>query len=91
METPPSFEFDELKSRSNKRKHGIDFVEAQALWHDENVLELTARVSGESRYVVVGTIGGKHWTAVITYRGGAIRLISVRRSRIPEVQAYEGA
>ena len=31
----PEFEFDERKSRLNKLKHGIDFVEAQALWLDE--------------------------------------------------------
>jgi uncharacterized DUF497 family protein len=31
---PPQFEFDERKSRLNKLKHGIDFVEAQALWED---------------------------------------------------------
>lgn len=29
------FEFDERKSAANKAKHGIDFVEAQALWLDE--------------------------------------------------------
>jgi uncharacterized DUF497 family protein len=31
-----------------------------------------------------------HGSAVITYRGETIRLISVRRSRAKEVQAYEG-
>ena len=84
------FEFDERKSLSNSGKHGIDFVRAQELWQDEDLLEMQARVTGEPRYVVVGRIGGRHWTAVITYRGDAIRIISVRRSRALEVQAYEG-
>jgi uncharacterized DUF497 family protein len=84
------FEFDEAKSRANESKHGIDFVEAQTLWLDENLLRVAARAEGEPRFVFIGLIGDKHWSAVITYRGEAIRLISVRRSRPVEVQAYEG-
>ena len=85
-----TFEFDEAKSRANDAKHGIDFVEAQALWLDGNLLQIAARVSDEPRFVVIGMIDDKHWSAVITYREKAIRLISVRRSRATEVQAYEG-
>ena len=84
------FEFDEAKSDANKAKHGIDFVEAQLLWLDEDLLRIAARTGGEQRFVVIGRIGGKHWSAVITYREETIRLISVRRSRPREVQAYEG-
>ncbi|PWN54835.1 hypothetical protein DEH80_15330 [Abyssibacter profundi] len=32
----------------------------------------------------------KHWSAVVTYRGDKIRIISVRRSRRQEVELYEG-
>ena len=84
------FEFDDAKSRANKVKHGIDFVEAQALWLDEDLLRIAARSDDEPRYVVIGLIGDKHWSAVITYRGEIVRLISVRRSAVKEVQAYEG-
>ena len=84
------FEFDEAKSRSNKTKHGIDFVEAQALWLDEMLIEIPARTQDEPRYVVVGLIGDKHWSAIITYRDEKIRLISVRRARESEVALYEG-
>ena len=85
-----TFEFDEAKSRANKAKHGIDFVEAQALWLDGNMLQVAAHVSEEPRFVIIGIIDDRHWSAVITYREEAIRLISVRRSRTKEVQAYEG-
>ena len=85
-----SFEFDDAKSRANESKHGIDFVEAQALWLDGNLIRVEARAGEEPRFVVIGLIGGKHWSAVITYRGETIRLISVRRSRSSEVQLYEG-
>ena len=86
----PAFEWDEAKSRANKVKHGIDFVEAQALWLDRRLVEAPTRSEAESRSVVVGVIAGRHWSAVVTYRGEVIRLISVRRSRFREVQAYEG-
>jgi len=84
------FEFDERKSRANKVKHGIDLLEAQALWLDEALVEIPARSEVEQRVLVVGLMGGKHWSAFITYRGEAVRLISVRRSRDEEVAIYEG-
>lgn len=83
------FEFDESKSRANKSKHGLDFVEAQALWMDESFVEIPARTEDEPRFLVVGVISGKHWSAVITYRCEKVRLISVRRSRVEEVEIYE--
>ena len=83
------FEFDEAKSQGNKIKHGIDFVEAQALWLDDMLVEIPARTEDEPRFVVVGMIWGKHWSAVITYRGERVRLISVRRARPEEVAIYE--
>lgn len=83
------FEYDPDKSRSNKAKHGIDFEEAQALWADPDLVEIRARTEDESRFLVIGRISEKHWSGVITYRGDAIRLISVRRSRTEEVALYE--
>ncbi|MGI8648948.1 MAG: BrnT family toxin [Rubrobacter sp.] len=83
------FEFDEAKSQSNKDKHGIDFVEAQALWLDETFVEIPARTEDEPRFLVVGMILEKHWSAVVTYRSEKVRLISVRRSRVEEVEIYE--
>jgi uncharacterized DUF497 family protein len=84
-----AFEFDEPKSQANLLKHGINFVEAQTLWNDPRLLEIPAKTEDEPRYLLIGLIGGKHWSAVITYRGVNIRLISVRRSRPEEVTLYE--
>ncbi len=83
------FEYDPDKSLRNRGKHGIDFDEAQALWNDPDLLEIPARTVDEPRYLVVGRIGKKHWSAVITYREGRIRLISVRRARKEEIALYE--
>ena len=84
------FEFDPKKSHKNKEKHGIDFYEAQALWEDPDMVEIPAKTTDESRFTVIGTIAGNHWSGVITYRGGAARIISVRRSREEEIDIYEG-
>ena len=83
------FEFDPNKSASNKKKHGIDFVEAQALWNDLDFVEIPLVTVDEPRYLVIGTIAGKHWSGIITYRDGRVRIISVRRSRKKEVSIYE--
>ena len=84
-----SFEFDPSKSASNKGKHGIDFEAAKALWNDPHLLEIEARSSDEPRFLLIGMIDGKHWSAVVTYRKEKIRIISVRRSRKEEVELYE--
>ena len=83
------FEFDDGKSLINLEKHGIDFVDAQQLWNDPYLIEIEARSTDESRSLVIGAIDGKVWSAVITYRGEIIRIISVRRSRKAEVAIYE--
>jgi uncharacterized protein len=82
------FEFDPAKSAANKKKHGIDFVEAQALWLDLDRLEVTARMANEARWQLVARYGGKTWSAFFTYRDGSIRIISVRRARQDEEEAY---
>ncbi len=87
---PIAFEYDDAKSAANEEKHGIDFKEAQVLWSDPELLRLSARSESEDRYLFIGVIRNQHWSAIATYRGEAIRLISVRRSRPREVQAYEG-
>jgi uncharacterized DUF497 family protein len=84
------FEFDAAKSLSNAAKHGIDFVAAQQLWLDELLVEVPAKTTEEPRSVVIGLIGNKHYSAVITHREGRVRIISVRRSRPKEVALYEG-
>jgi len=84
-----TFEFDEHKSKANLKKHRIDFVEAQQLWEDPGVVEIPARTSDEPRFLIIGLIEGKHWSAVVTPREDQIRIISVRRSRQEEVTIYE--
>jgi len=83
------FEFNDKKSTSNLKKHGIDFVMAQELWQDPDLVEIQAKSENEPRSLVIARIANTHWSAVITHRNSTIRIISVRRSRKTEVELYE--
>jgi uncharacterized DUF497 family protein len=85
-----NFEYDENKSNANKLKHNIDFKEAQKLWNDPFAFEIPSlQNQDEDRFLVLGRIKDKNYTAIITYRGNNIRIISVRRSREKEIKLYE--
>jgi uncharacterized protein len=83
------FDFDQEKSAANLAKHGIDFETAQALWLDDDRLQIPARSETEPRSAIIGVIDGKHWIAFVTFRGDVKRIISVRRARKTEVVNYE--
>ena len=79
------FEYDENKSKSNKAKHGIDFLKAQKLFESNGLRFYPAmEVCGENRYLISGNIDTKCFTAIFTIRDGKIRIISVRRCRKKE-------
>ena len=84
------FEYDENKSQINKQKHGIDFVEAQNLWQDENGLVVPANiVDNEIRYALISKILTKCFVVIFTVREDSNRIISVRRCRKNEEKNYE--
>jgi hypothetical protein len=83
-----TFEFDEQKSKRNKEKHGIDFVEAQRIWEDPEVVMIPAKTISESRYLLIGKSDNRIWSAIFTLRNQKIRIISVRRSRKNEEEIY---
>jgi uncharacterized protein len=71
-------------------KHGIDFAAAQSIWRDTHRIEVPARTTDEPRWMVIGQISGRCWSAMVTYRDEHVRIISVRASRESEVELYEG-
>lgn len=85
------FEFDPEKSARTKAdpNRRIDFVQAQAIWLDENRIEIPLPFALEKRTAVIGRINGKLWTAIVTSRGENIRIISVRRAHPKEENIYE--
>jgi uncharacterized DUF497 family protein len=84
-----NFEWDLLKNAKNKAKHDIDFDTAKGLWDDENRVEIHAPHPVEDRWIIIGSINDRLWTAIYTMRGETIRIISVRRSREKEAALYE--
>jgi uncharacterized DUF497 family protein len=83
------FEYNATKSMANLVKHGINFKDAQALWEDSALQVTRSETSDEPRWIAIGRIGEKHWSAIFTFRDEKIRLISVRRSRQKEIALYE--
>ena len=59
------------------------------LWRHPALLEIPACTTGEPRFLVIALLQGRHGSALMTDRGPALRLISVRRSRLEEVQPHE--
>lgn len=78
------FEWDESKRTSNLAKHGVDFVRAQLLFDGRAVVTAPSPRADEDRFATTGQIDGRFYTAVWTWRGDAIRLISARRARHEE-------
>lgn len=84
------FKYDEQKSQTNQRKHGIDFVEAQRMWLDAQAVEIELRTrDGEERFQIIARLDDLIWSAIFTYRESKVRIISVRRARKEEVYFYE--
>ena len=82
------FEWDEDKRQSNLAKHGVDFLRARALFDGRPVVTAASHRPDEERYATTGEIDGQFFTAIWTWRGTAIRLVSVRRARDAQERAY---
>ena len=83
------FEWDDNKNNSNKAKHGIDFETSEKLWLDENRIEILAPYPLEDRRIMISKLQNNIWTAIYTIRDDTIRIISVRRARVKEINLYE--
>ena len=73
-----------------KKNMALISLQLRSCGTTQQLLEIPARTTDEPRYLVIGRIADKHWSGVITYRGDAIRIISVRRARQEEIRLYEG-
>ena len=82
------FEWDDAKRQSNLAKHGVDFLAAAALFDGRPVVTGVGRHPDEPRFLTTGELDGRFYTAVWTWRGDAVRLISIRRARDAEQRAY---
>ena len=83
------FEFDKVKSETNKIKHGIDFETARSLWSDYDRIIIPAKTTGEKLFLLVAKLNRTVWSAIYTHRNDKIRIISVRKSRRNEKELYK--
>jgi uncharacterized DUF497 family protein len=88
-----SFEWDEKKSASNKKKHGVAFEEAQTVFVDENALLIhdPDHSDEEERFVMIGLSDRLRVLIVChCYRRSkeVIRIISARKAMRPEQKPY---
>jgi uncharacterized DUF497 family protein len=85
------FEWDPNKAASNRRKHGISFIEAATVFGDGlSRTRLDRRAAHEDRCVTIGTSErGRLLVVVYAERGERIRVISARRATPNERRKYE--
>ena len=73
------FEYDENKSKINKEKHGIDFVEAQNLWQDKNALIIPANIVDEEiRFALISMFKNRCYVAIYTLRNEIYKIIKCK-------------
>jgi uncharacterized protein len=87
------FEWNEAKGRSNIRKHGLDFADAEEMFAGVLVVDPDTREDyREKRWTGLGTIRGRTVYMVFTERGpDIIRIISLRKASRRECKEYEKA
>jgi uncharacterized protein len=84
------FEWDEAKRRANFQKHGLDFRDAEQVFQGPVVTVLDNRQEyGEDRHISLGTLADVVVVVVHTARSEKTRLISMRKAKLKERQAYE--
>jgi uncharacterized protein len=91
--TPYHFEWNEAKNRSNIRKHGLDFADAEEMFRGVLFVDTDNREDyGESRWIGIGAIHGRVAVVVFTERDpDTIRIISLRKASRLESKQYEKA
>ncbi len=84
------FEWDPKKAERNLHKHGVEFVDATAVFDDDRSITLSDDYPIEDRYVTFGLDGyGRVLGVSYAMRGYTIRIISARKATRRERAQYE--
>ena len=84
------FEWDAIKAEANRRKHGIEFVDAVSVFDDDRAITLMDDHPGEERYLTFGmNAEGRVLAVCYAVRGSAVRIISARKATARERAQYE--
>jgi uncharacterized DUF497 family protein len=81
--------WDEAKRRRNIKSHGLDFIGAEAIWHNFTLTREDLRQDyGESRWVTFGLLAGDVVVLVHTERDGEMHIIPLRKAEKYEARYY---
>jgi uncharacterized DUF497 family protein len=82
------FEFDSVKDRENKRKHGFSLSLGREILENLVHEELDKDSAFEERWIAYGFARGHLMVCVYTMRGRSLRIISVRRATRHEERTW---
>lgn len=89
------FEWDLPKARSNLKKHGVSFEEAQSVFYDEYAIQFDDEESSseEDRFLMLG-LSSEMRVLIVCHceraSGEVIRIISARKATKNERKNYRG-
>lgn len=83
------FEWDPKKAEANRRKHGIEFLDAVIVFDDDRGITLVDEHLTEERFVTFG-MDAQGCVLAVAYaiRGDSIRIISARKATARERAQY---
>lgn len=82
------YEWDEEKRQQTLRERGLDFADAELFFDGRPVVITPSSRADEERSCATAFIDGKFLSMVWTWRGDAIRVITMRRAHAKEERQY---
>jgi uncharacterized DUF497 family protein len=82
------FEWDEQKRAQILEDRALDFGSAQRFFDGRPTIHRSSPRNDEERWKTTAAIEGAFFTVVWTWRGGSIRIITMRRAHEKEIRAY---
>ena len=84
-----AYEWDERKRQQTLRERGLDFADARRMDPERTETRKDLRGDyGETRYISIGPIDGRLHVMVWTWRGSAVRIISLRKANEGEEKSH---
>ena len=89
------FEWDTRKDKSNQKKHGISFIEAQSVFYDEYAIQFfdaEHSTHTEERFLMLGMSANERLLLIChcVRNNNTIRIISARKATKTESKSYTG-
>ncbi len=89
--SPIKFNWDKGNKIKSIEKHGIDNLEAESLFDDQNKLIVLSQRQNELRFLCIGMSNkNRLLTSYYIIRNGEVRIIGTRVARKKEKESYYG-